>query len=115
MGMSIFSNSYSSYDNDSGKDTKILPNPNPYNFEIEKYVKNSNSDYLLVMVNYPDCTNYEGRKFLVFKGIDISNIIEQGHIDPHFSENTNFHSPVARFEPTDRGWKMALNFIEAMR
>ena len=38
-------------------------------------------------------------------------LIKQGKdvgIDPHFSDNKKYHSPIARFEPTDRGWEMAL-------
>ena len=64
------------------------------------------------MINYPDCINYEGNKILVFEGINYIKLYSQGSIDPHFSNNENFHSPIARFEPTDKGWSMAVKLCE---
>jgi hypothetical protein len=29
-------------------------------------------------------------------------------IDPHFAKNTFYFSPFARFEPTQKGWDMAI-------
>ena len=100
-------------DNTVSKPTNKFPNPNPKNFKILKSEEHGN--YLVIEVNYPDCTNYEGNKILVYNNVELTDlVIKQGSIDPHFSENPNFYSPIARFEPTDRGWQMALLFIDAM-
>lgn len=64
-------------------------------------------------VEYPDCTNFEGRKILVFQDVSISMLLDQGAIDPHFSEANNFHHPIARFIPTPEGWEMAKKFCRA--
>lgn len=118
MGIKLFSSS--SYDRVKYVDrevTKIvkvpLPNPDPKNFKIIK--SNKIGTYLVVMVNYPDCTNYEGNKILIYYNCSIDDLLKQGSIDPHFSENKKFFSPIARFEPTDRGWTHARLFCEWMQ
>ena len=60
---------------------------------------------LLVELKYPNCTNYEGKKILLFKEMTLKELIDHKEIDPHFFENSKF-SPCARFEPTVYGWKM---------
>lgn len=81
------------------------PNPNPKNYRIE-YAEHIGA-HLVVEVVYPDCTNYEGRKIMVFANLTLAQLMNQKWIDPHFCDNPAFHSPVARFEPTDRGRKLA--------
>lgn len=87
----------------------ISPNPNPKVWKIIKYKQLK--DFLVVKIKYPNCTNYEGNKVLVFKGISLNTLISQKEIDPHFSENKNKYSPIARFEPTEEGWIMAIRFF----
>ena len=99
--------SESSYDGGSQ-----MPNPNPRNFIILE--TETVGSFLVLKVRYPDCTNYEGTKILVYEGVTRADLVEQGSIDPHFSENPNFASPVARFVPTTEGWDMALEFAEVM-
>jgi hypothetical protein len=82
------------------------PNPNPKNFEIKKVA--FWGEYVAVMVNYPDCTNFEGNKILIFKS-DIGKIKKWCSIDPHFFPSES--SPIARFRPTKQGWKDAEIFI----
>jgi hypothetical protein len=91
---------------------RILPNPDASNYEIikHKYVNN----YLILMINYPDCINYEGNKILVFENCTLEQLKEQKLIDPHFCDNEEFFSPIARFEPTDRGWNMALKLCKSI-
>ena len=91
---------------------KRLPNPDPANYRI--LYSEQIGPYLLLAVWYPDCNNYEGRKVLMFKGTNLEKIKSQKLIDPHFSQNTIFHSPIARFEPTARGWKMAQVLAHSM-
>jgi len=87
-----------------------LPNPDPLNFKITKYERVD--EHIIIFINYPDCTNYEGNKILVFKNLTLGDLKAQEMIDPHFSESKEFHSPIARFEPTDMGWNLAIRFIK---
>ena len=50
-------------------------------------------------------------KILVFKST-VRKILQQKLIDPHFSDNKNFISPIARFEPTKEGWNMACELVK---
>jgi len=106
--------SFSSYDKIDGcYVAPTPPNPDPKKFKI---VDNcSIGDFLILEVQYPDCTNYEGRKLLVYEASSEFVLLEQnkGTLDPHFSNNPDFYSPIARFEPTPRGWKMAKCFVRA--
>jgi len=53
----------------------------------------------IVKVKYRNATNFEGVKILVYLG-DLP-----AKLDPHFCDNHK--SPIARFEPTERGWFLA--------
>lgn len=90
---------------------KSLPNPNPSNYKIMYYVQEG--DYLLIEIQYLDCTNYEGRKVMLYK-TDIEKLRAQKVIDPHFSDNPKYISPIARFEPTREGWTNGLRFIDIL-
>ena len=61
------------------------------------------------LVKYEDCTNYGGRKILVFKGDWIDGGGED-ELDPHFSEQDT--RLIARFVPTLIGWGLACQFAE---
>lgn len=92
------------------KDKQPNSNPDPKKFSIKREYRKG--DFLILKVNYHDCTNYEGNKILVFKGCTIVDLAQQGAIDPHFSDNERFISPVARFKPDEEGWRMAEFFVE---
>jgi hypothetical protein len=64
-------------------------------------------------MQYPDCTNYEGNKILVFRGVTLIDLVNQRQIDPHFFKDAKVKSPIARFEPTPQGWTMAQVFVDA--
>lgn len=85
-----------------------LPNPNPKNFEILRTAEIK--EFTIIEIKYPDCTNYEGRKILVYKAAS-KDVINQKIIDPHFCDG-NHLSPVARFEPTEFGWEAAKLFAD---
>lgn len=109
MGICLIG-SHSSYDrypdrNFYDESLKKLPNPDPSNFTVSRQAKVGK--FLVLKVNYPDCKNYEGDKILVYENVDIDGLQKQGTLDPHFSNNKNYHSPIARFEPTERGWMWA--------
>ncbi len=81
-----------------------LPNPKPDNYKLvrSEVVKN----HLVIELKYLDCTNYEGRKIMVYK-CTLNELMKQKLIDPHFCDNENYFSPIARFEPTEQGWSNA--------
>jgi len=109
MGLRLFGSS-SSYDSDFNQP---LPNPDPSNFKILTYMQ-YDSGYIILLVQYLDCTNYEGKKIMVYEST-YKEIIEQKSLDPHFSENKTKISPIARFEPTDKGWSMANRFVKSLQ
>ena len=82
-----------------------LPNPNPYNYKIKDVYEINTC--IILLINYLDCTNYEGNKILLFRNCDLDDILNQRSIDPHFSNSSVKISPFARFEPTKEGLKMA--------
>ena len=88
----------------------LFPNPDPNNYDIiyAKQIKN----FLLIQIHYPDCINYEGIKILIYKDITLSDLKKQDSIDPHFSRNKRFKSPIARFVPSVEGLKMAISFCK---
>lgn len=88
------------------------PNPDPNKYSIKRVQKHG--DFLIIRVNYPDCTNFEGNKIMVYKGCTIVDLVEQGTIDPHFSQNPDFFSPIARFKPDEEGWKLAEALVESL-
>ena len=106
MGMPTCCFSSSSVDNKS----RSFPNPNPENYRLLRH--RPLKKCLIVEIQYLDCTNYEGRKILVFENIILYDLLKQKLIDPHFSESKKFISPIARFEPTTRGWVLACNFCK---
>lgn len=121
MGLGFFSSS--SLDNDhktvyvscSCSNNKpqvrdVNPKPNRWAFIRKKHI----GDFLVVELQYSDCVNFEGRKILVFKGCSWNEILDRngGLVDPHFSDSKKYIHPMARFEPTEDGYKMAIEFIE---
>jgi len=113
MGISLFGNSYakrdpggSGYDQDKPNiESKRLPNPDPHNFTI---IKTEQIGYVLVVkIKYPDCTNYEGNKILVYK-CTLDELMNQTELDPHFCDDTSHIYPYARFKPTAYGWDLAI-------
>jgi hypothetical protein len=90
-----------------------LPNPDPLNYEILHAVKAGNN--LVVEVRYPDCTNYEGRKIMIYLNTTIEALVAQESIDPHFSNNKEKISPFARFEPTKNGWQTACELATTLQ
>lgn len=109
MGISLFNSSSNSVADKS--QPAALPNPNPKNY-VAEYVYTVR-DFLVVGVRYPDCTNYEGRKILVYKGVTWGMLEKQGSLDPHFCNNPEYISPIARFVPTNEGLGMAIVFCDA--
>lgn len=88
-------------------------NPNPSNFKILRLAQ---VDKLLVtMIEYPNCNNYEGRKILVLENITKKELRKLKTLDPHFCDSGKHISPVARFVPSEAGWKYAVKFCEILK
>jgi len=97
MGMKLFGNSFG----DSYVDNPTDPNPCVFNVEKTEQV----GVMLIALVNYPNCTNYEGNKILVFKDMTPDKLKSLSKIDPHFTDSGV--SPILRVVPSNEGWEIA--------
>ena len=88
----------------------VSRNPNPLHFEILQLKKIGR--FVIVMIRYPDCSNYEGKKILVFENVRINTIKSLKYIDPHFCNCVKHPSPVARFKPDQSGFRYAVDFCQ---
>lgn len=82
-----------------------VPNPDPFNFEIEKY--DQIGKYTAILVYYPDATSYEGYKAIVVEDKTIEEIQAEGVLDPHFSRDGFV---AARFRPDTVGYSDAVSY-----
>lgn len=80
-------------------------NPDPSNFHVHSFEKLGK--FVLVYASYPDCTNFEGNKVLLFYNVNLNKLVKQETLDPHFSTKKDAYYPIARFEPTAAGWSLA--------
>jgi len=95
MGIKLFSSGRS----DCGVVYPTDPNPSVFKIvSIQEF-----SEYTLVVVDYPNCTNFEGRKVLVMD-MSANDIMSMEKLDPHFIEGNNI---IARFVPTKKGIRLA--------
>ena len=111
MGLSLFSRSSCSTSSCRESPSTRSPNPNPRNFVIQK--TEVHGPYVIVEVLYPNCTTFEGKKILVFRGVSRFEIHQARELDPHFCDHVHI-SPVARFVPTEQGWRYARAFCDAL-
>jgi hypothetical protein len=90
-----------------------LPNPDPSRYDILRSARVGK--YLVVMLRYHGCTNYEGVKVSVYRDCTLKKLkAQKDGIDPHFSESKQHHSPIARFVPTEEGWTMAMRLVAVL-
>ena len=82
-------------------------NPDPERFNVEK--THSVGSYVCAMIDYVNCTNYEGKKIIVFENTAAEDVWTAKSIDPHFMEDGNV---IARFRPDDDGWIDAVRYVE---
>ena len=80
--------------------------PDPHRFTVLR--TRAAGTALAAEVQYDGCTNYEGHKILVYGNMTNGAFLRLEQLDPHFCDNPRCVSPVARFEPTERGWALAL-------
>ena len=111
MGIKIFGSSSSFGLSDlSLYETNIKPediNPDPVNFVIDNVI--STKDYLLAIVTYPNCTNFDGQKYILFKGLSELELFEMDTLDPHFFPENKI---VARLKPNEEGLELAYKIME---
>lgn len=98
-------------------------NPDPRNYDVINLMRMG--EFVVVRVRYPDCTNYEGVKVLVFdirhfdyleKCAATKKVLRYTRpLDPHFCGSARHPTPVARFKPDREGMKMALAFCRSYR
>lgn len=86
--------------------------PNPTNFQVLR--AEQRGQHVVAEVLYPDAHNWEGRKILLYESVNALAVLSAGELDPHFCNNPNSLSPVARFEPTERGWAMAIAMADVL-
>ena len=80
-----------------------LPAPNPSNFTVLRTKQVGKA--LIAKAHYPDATNYEGVKIMVYSDMDADTLRSLASLDPHFRPDGG---PIARFQPTPRGWELAV-------
>lgn len=71
--------------------------------------------HVLVDLQYKDFTNYSGRKILLYVDASFSEFVVElayNGADPHFNEAS--FSPIARFEPTERGWELGKDLMKVI-
>jgi hypothetical protein len=99
-----------------GKFAKAVGNPVPYRYEIVRWeeVASPDTEAIVVEVRYEDCQNYDGHKVLLYDDAPAfwALVEDEGALDPHFLEKGL--APVARFEPTERGWSLAITTAKGM-
>jgi hypothetical protein len=78
---------------------------------IEKIA--SHGRFVMAMIRYPDCTNYEGRKIVLFENVTEDQVKKLDFIDPHFC-NAGHVSPIARYVPTDQGWNRGMKMMQLL-
>lgn len=78
------------------------PDPIPTRFTILKQVDVARKSILLV--HYSNCTTFDGKKLLLLDRL--WKDCAQSRLDPHILGNG--HPVIARFEPSNTGWKMAM-------
>lgn len=101
MGLRLFGRSFS---RNEGYTPQLPAEPRADFFIIKEIIEvNGNA---VCVVKYPNCTNFEGKKILVFKGKTAAEIRNVKLLDPHFSNKGL--SPFARFIPSSEGMEAAI-------
>ena len=84
--------------------------PVSVNFEIVRLQQIGRC--VVAEINYPDCTNFEGTKVLVFEGVSCRDVRGWSELDPHFSLDRP--AMIARFRPTAGGFELARYFARSI-
>jgi hypothetical protein len=88
-------------------------NPDPRNFQIITHI--TIGRLTMVSVAYPNCTNFQGSKILIYLDTPIETLQTAKMLDPHFAENPkDIPAPIIRLIPTPAGWRMGLKICELL-
>lgn len=88
---------------DYSKYVNVCFNPRSYEIIKETVI----GQCVIAKIKFDNCVNFEGMKILVYDSKEkFDQLKRENFIDPHFSQV--LYSPVARFEPTVRGEKLAI-------
>lgn len=111
MGLRLLGNS-GSYDGDSSSRHPADPNPALFSIKELKQI----GEFVLAVVNYPNCTEYEGDKILIYDDVSMGTIARQEVLDPHFIMPrrgvVKGVYPIARFVADARGRYLAEEFCK---
>ena len=90
----------------------VPANPDPSRFTIlGAYECPLHHGYVAVQIQWHGVGNYEGRKILVYRATK-AEIMRAERLDPHFAAERGPLVPIARFEPTTLGWRMAIECVD---
>ena len=107
MGIKLFS----SCKNDTPVSNPKTGTPNKFRWKILREYIDDYDKWVVALIQYEDYYNYQGKKILVYDNIELYNFNKNlNRLDPQFIEYE--FSPVARFEPSERGWDLAIRFCE---
>jgi hypothetical protein len=106
--MGIYTMSIGGTDNLPEQQPSPDRNPDPYNYQLGQFYEVGN--LLVVEITYPNCNNYEGKKILLFEDMNMDRLRTHKQIDPHFIEDHKVLHLLARFKPTEAGFKQAVAF-----
>lgn len=90
----------------------LAPNPDKYDVkDVLEYGK-----YKVLLVHYPNCTNYRGVKCIVAE-CSMVQLIKLKRLDPHFTEvlPKDGIKIIARFPPSAEGIEMAKDFAKCLQ
>ena len=116
MGLGLFGGSSSAGRTTSSKRVSSgrAPTPGdpvPERFEIRAMVEAGG--LTVADIVWPDAKNFDGRKVAVYRASRYE-LAAATRLDPHFQEERGKLVPIARFEPTEEGWRMAIDFCDMM-
>lgn len=89
---------------------RVNSTPDPTKFSILK--EETHNGFPIFLVQYKNVQNYEGRKILMYPQYFNTDLVKN-KMDPHFFNKGD--SPIARFEPTEYGWKLALRLAYSFK
>lgn len=85
--------------------------PVPARFHIQRVF--AANGHVAAEIVWPDASNFEGRKIAIYR-CDLPELAAAKSLDPHFSEKRGPLVPIARFEPTEYGWSMAVEIVKSI-
>ena len=103
MGINMFNRGRKSSSCCTTKPSPVDPIPSLFKIEVLEQYDNC----VLGVVNYPNCTTFDGDKVIVWINTTVSEVEGMILIDPHFLLNNKI---IARFKPTVEGFKLARKF-----